>query len=160
MKYQLTSFELVKEVVALQDDPTLPWTAFDCISWPRLRLPKGYGIIYDPVLRKQYLAHRCAYRLKFGIEPIGVLHHCDNPACFRPSHLFHGDQKANMIDCKSKGRTTAGSRHPQAKLSEKAVICIRDMHQNGMASKQIAESFHVTIRNINRIIKRKIWTHI
>lgn len=33
-----------------------------------------------------------------------VLHHCDNPPCINPEHLFAGNQKLNMQDCAAKGR--------------------------------------------------------
>lgn len=33
-----------------------------------------------------------------------ICHHCDNPQCVRPSHLFVGTPKQNMEDCKAKGR--------------------------------------------------------
>lgn len=54
-------------------------------------------------------AHRVSFELQFGEIPAGlmVLHHCDNPACVRPSHLFSGTQSDNLKDCASKGRSGA-----------------------------------------------------
>lgn len=31
-------------------------------------------------------------------------HHCDNPMCIRPSHLFVGSPRDNTLDCMNKGR--------------------------------------------------------
>lgn len=53
-------------------------------------------------------AHRVSYELFVGPIPAGmhVLHHCDNPPCVRPSHLFLGDAKVNAQDRAAKGRMT------------------------------------------------------
>lgn len=52
------------------------------------------------------LAHRVAWELARGplAEGAWVLHHCDNPPCVRPSHLFLGDALANAQDRDRKGR--------------------------------------------------------
>ncbi|KKM02552.1 hypothetical protein LCGC14_1783330 [marine sediment metagenome] len=76
----------------------------ECWVWTGTRQSQGYGILY--VEGEPVLAHRFAWAFENGPVPEGiqVLHHCDNPPCTRPSHLFLGTQKDNMQDMANKGR--------------------------------------------------------
>ena len=51
-------------------------------------------------------AHRLVFKAFFGSIPMGmdVLHKCDNPPCWRPSHLFVGTPIDNARDAMQKGR--------------------------------------------------------
>jgi hypothetical protein len=55
-------------------------------------------------------ASRTAYELTYGPIPDGmvVCHHCDNPRCVRPEHLFLGTPKDNTQDMIRKGRFANG----------------------------------------------------
>lgn len=33
-----------------------------------------------------------------------ICHHCDNPRCIDPNHLFLGSNSDNLLDCVDKGR--------------------------------------------------------
>ena len=80
----------------------------DCIEFFGRRNPKGYGVAH--AFGRTQLAHRIAWIFSFGDIPPGlcVCHHCDNPPCINPGHLFIGTNQDNVDDCVSKGRQAKG----------------------------------------------------
>lgn len=92
------------------EEPARFWIRVDgsagddaCWPWLGARDPKGYG-----QAGKRWRAHRVAMFLTNGPIPPGmfVCHHCDNPPCCNPAHLFIGTVTDNMRDCAAKGRTS------------------------------------------------------
>jgi hypothetical protein len=70
-------------------------------------LVKGYGIIGRCDHTRNYAyAHRLSWELHHGPIPknLCVLHHCDNPPCVRPDHLWLGTIADNNRDMSQKGR--------------------------------------------------------
>lgn len=80
-----------------------------CWIWTGKRKVSGYGRLNYH--RVQWQAHRLSYTLTFGPIPSGLLvcHHCDNPPCVRPDHLFLGTHAENNTDRDWKGRQVAPS---------------------------------------------------
>jgi len=76
----------------------------ECWNWTAGKLPTGYGLFYRKGHSK--FTHRIAWEFVNGIIPDGMLvcHHCDNPACCNPAHLFLGTDFDNMSDMIKKGR--------------------------------------------------------
>lgn len=67
-----------------------------CWEWQRARFPTGYGhVVYEGV---GMYAHRVAWLLVHGVIRGMILHHCDNPPCIRPSHLYDGTSQDNAND--------------------------------------------------------------
>jgi hypothetical protein len=137
-----------------------------CWLWAGAKV-SGYGHITRRSVQIQ--AHRYAWELINGPVPNGkwILHKCDVRACVRPSHLFVGDHKENMLDMRRKGRKLGnngnlfGETHGCSKLYEHQVRAIRGLAKEGaMTQREIAERFCVTQATVSAIHKRRAWRHL
>jgi hypothetical protein len=86
-----------------------------CWLWLGALNSQGYGRF--PLKGRRPLAHRLSYMLAHGSIPDGldVCHHCDNPPCVRPDHLFLGTASENIQDAIRKGRFTGRPRVTQTR---------------------------------------------
>jgi hypothetical protein len=106
-------------------------------------------------------AHRLSWELHNGSIPDGlhVLHHCDNPTCVRPDHLFLGRAADNSLDKVAKGRARGGSmkgeRNPSAKLNEQQVDAIR---ADPRGSVTVGRIYGVAKNTIQNIRSGRSWT--
>lgn len=79
------------------------------------------------VNRKHKGAHRISLELDGRKVPTGMLacHHCDNPICTNPAHLYVGTHKQNSQDAVRRGRMAKGEVSGVAVLTEQIVREIR-----------------------------------
>ncbi len=133
----------------------------ECWEWTAHKNDRGYGDI--KVNGKSVRAHRLAYSLVVGPIPEGMLvcHHCDNPSCVNPSHLFVGTQSDNIQDAINKDRfNNKGENNCKAKLVEDDIHEIRRLHSLGIKPPILAKTWGVSRQQINNIVNKISWMHI
>jgi len=137
-----------------------------CWEWVGAMANERYGCLWIGTAKRRVAvrAHRIAWELFNGPVPHGmhVCHHCDNPLCVNPDHLFLGTHADNMADMAKKGRTRAlaGEAHPSSKLSDDTIREIRIARQRGSTLAALAVRFAVSAVLIGRIVKRRNWAHV
>jgi hypothetical protein len=125
-----------------------------CWVWKNALHTGGYGVLRIPGEKKNARAHVYAWTLENGPVPAGmfVLHHCDNRACVRASHLFVGTHKDNMEDAAEKGRLS--SPKPQLSLEQIESILV-DVAAGALTYAQIAEKYGTTARTVQRKVTER-----
>lgn len=135
-----------------------------CWEWTGSRDTPGYAVF--SLNAKKVRASRVALLLDGRPVPENMLacHHCDNPNCVRPDHLFIGNDSDNMRDASQKGRLSGrpasfkrGSAHRNAKLDEDKVRDIRKLIQQGISRGAIARKYGVCNDTIRCVEHRISW---
>lgn len=104
-----------------------------CWEWQGTRSTNGYGMV-----GKEY-AHRAMLSLVVGRDLADgefACHHCDNPPCINPRHLFVGNAAENIWDMVEKGRH--GGRYYDLPLED-----IRWLYERHVSPDRIADLFGV-----------------
>ena len=116
----------------------------ECWEWKSASVRGGYGQI--SVNGKRAIASRMSWELHNGKIPNGmfVCHHCDNPPCVNPGHLFLGTNFDNALD-----RTQKGRQPPNQHVSQ--TRCLRG-HSLADAYR---EASHGKIQRVCRVCKAK-----
>lgn len=109
-------------------------------------------------------AYRTAYRIFRGDVPDGLYacHHCDNPACVNPHHIFLGTQADNLADMARKGRGHGPCKDRQSakfkvKLTDDQV---REIRLYPAPSRATAKVFGVSQVLVAAIRRRAVWRHV
>lgn len=126
----------------------------DCWIWTGPKYESGHGTMgycgrYDGT-------HRLAWRFARGPIPEGmyVCHHCDNPACCNPDHLFLGTPIESVQNAVRRGR------HGYRKLTEEGVKRIRARHESGETQTSIANDLGLSLGAVWHVVHRKTWKHV
>lgn len=135
-----------------------------CWLWEGRLTKAGYGQISHrgtPIY-----THRLSWEIHKGSIPkkMEVCHHCDNPACVNPDHLFIGSHRDNMHDMLSKNRgSTAGladqrgEKHPGAKITEDIVRAIRQRLRSKESHSSIAKDLGISRPTVTAINCGRLW---
>jgi hypothetical protein len=107
--------------------------------------------------------HRWSLILTGVVIPKGLnsLHHCDNPPCVRPKHLYLGTHGQNVADKIAKDRHARGERVSGAKLTASDVLTIRERAAGGGVSlAALAREYGIWMGSIWNIVHRRTWKHL
>lgn len=132
----------------------------ECWLWTAGKDSFGYGLLY--VGGRKQRAPRLSYEINVGPAPsdMWVLHHCDNPSCVNPAHLWLGTCADNVYDRQAKGRGNfrPGPANPSAKLKPGQVVEIRRLYASGGYShRQLAKLFGIGKTQVYSILNRLKW---
>lgn len=135
----------------------------ECWPWTAGKDKRGRGMFQ--MGGRNRIASRVALELSGVTVPAdrAVCHHCDNPTCCNPSHLFIGTQADNMADAAQKKRMEGqkGEKHNAAKLTDEIVLeCRRRYAAGGIMAKDLAKEFGVSGTSMQKAINGENWKHL
>jgi hypothetical protein len=147
-----------------------------CWEWSGAKTTAGYGEFKRH--GRHHYTHRASWIAHNGPIPAGmfVLHRCDNPPCFRPDHLFLGDDLANTRDKIAKGRMRhghlygddhparkspgylkRGEDHPRARITMEIARDVRRQFASGIRKAHIAKAFGINRGTVHKIVENQQW---
>jgi hypothetical protein len=85
------------------------------------------------------------------------LHHCDNPPCFRPSHVYEGTMKQNAEDRTERGRGATGPTHGKSKLTPQAVIELRADRNAGISFRKLGAKYGISHQSARSVALCRTW---
>lgn len=129
-------------------------TTSGCHEFAGSRTKAGHGQIHYNGRNRR--THTVAFELTFGSIPEGaqINHHCDNPPCVNPDHLYAGDQVQNMADMNRRGRNVKGSRTGTAKLCEAQAL---EVFMATGTHREIGQKYGISRHSVGLIKKGINW---
>ena len=127
----------------------------DCWNWTAQIKKNGYG--FFRYQSKTVKASRMAMMLT-GRDPAGMLvcHHCDNPKCVNPSHLFLGTPQDNVTDMMNKGRYRNGSEKRRTLTDDQ----VRDIRSSSLTGVALSKLYNISTSKICLIKQRKRYKYV
>jgi len=129
-----------------------------CVEWQG-STSNGYGQFkIGGKDGRGYYAHRIAYWLSTGEVPsptLQVCHHCDNPPCCNPAHLYLDTSAGNIGKAAIQGHMTGG-----AKITAGDVIEIRKKGEAGMSTKELVALYPLADGTIRSILAHRSWKSV
>lgn len=126
----------------------------ECWPWTG-RIHRGYGEFRLTVdgKRLELRAHRVALSGLQSVFPtLFACHHCDNPICCNPKHLYFGTVLSNNRDRVQRGRSGSNKAKGVADVA-------RRMFADGVPKAEIARRLGVTTQAVRAAVKRNPRTY-
>ena len=138
-----------------KNGPAMPGMETRCWNWTGGKDPAGYGSM-NVNGKVRPATHVLFYLRKEHWPPKGRTcnHHCDNPGCVNPRHLYLGTHKSNARDRDQR------ERNGSAKLTRIQVWAIRALYRWGTTQAELGRRFDVTRENIHMIVRRTNWARL
>jgi hypothetical protein len=152
--------------------PDVLWNKVDkrgedeCWEWKGYKNHDGYGRTW--IKDRGYYAHRVIFNLanpnQISLEAPKstdrsgfVLHHCDNPSCCNPKHLYLGNFKDNTRDKIERGRGVdfSGDKGPRCKLTMDQAREARKLRKQGKPVRELAILFGVSLPSMKSLLNGK-----
>lgn len=139
----------------------------ECWEWQGARRNGGYGT-FDNQVASRWSLERALGRPLSSDEQ--ACHHCDNPPCVNPAHLFVGDAATNAADMIAKGRSAVGAKHGSktrpaqfrsyTKLTASVIPDIRRRLAWGEPVVSIARAYGVSPWTVYDVSEGRTWKHV
>lgn len=129
----------------------------ECWEWTGSVHPSGHGQMSSKRGETPFKAHRVSFLIHKGSIPDGlnINHHCDNPSCVNPAHLYAGTQQQNMKDvCRR-------HRNPNCSLTQDQVKEIKDklVHRKYGDITAIAKEYGISFDVVYDIARKRTYNY-
>ena len=100
--------------------------------------------------------HRLMAGLLDAPSHVFACHHCDNPSCINPEHIYAGDVQSNSDDMVDRGRCSMHRLQWTEKDAQEAI----DMYYGGMTMKKVGDCFGVAKSTVKYLLDGKTLPHL
>jgi DNA-binding XRE family transcriptional regulator len=162
-------------IPALENPELYSHVKGNCWEWTGFKDKNGYGkfsVTPNEVNKlkrneRSFRVPRLAYKLcnDVDLEDKIACHHCDNPSCCNPDHIYPGTTKENVRDRDSRGRQifnpAYGENTGSAKYKEVEIIEFWDLYDAGeLKVTEICDRFNMQLEHAYTILSGKKWGYL
>lgn len=121
----------------------------------------GYACV--TIYNRTHYVHRLMCLAFHGAPPTKehqVAHQDGIKSHNQPSNLAWKTARANNADKKRHGTDQTGMRHPNAALTDDAVLAMRRLRATGASLAELSEQFSTSVANVSFVCTGRSWKHL